>query len=61
MDENNSMELLKIDHFDPKQDRVMICGSIMTFELKTMFENFGSVEVLQSTRWFRNKKSFAEK
>ena len=63
IENNNLWSYLKIDHFDPKQDRVMICGSEdMTFELKTMFENFGSVEGSTKVQGgFVIEKAFAEK
>ena len=49
------MGLLKID-FDPKHDRVMICGSEdMTLELK-MFEDLGSIEGSTKFRWICNRK-----
>ena len=46
MDKNNNLwSYLKIEDFNPKHDRVMICGSEeMTFELKQMFEDLGSIE-----------------
>ena len=63
IENNNLWSYLKIDNFDPKQDRVMICGSEdMTFELKTMFENFGSVEGSTKVQGgFVIEKAFAEK
>ena len=63
IENNNLWSYLKIDRFDPKQDRVMICGSEdMTFELKTMFENFGSVEGSTKVQGgFVIEKAFAEK
>ena len=37
IDENKLTNYLNIENFDPKLDRVMICGSEdMTFDLKTL-------------------------
>ena len=49
--------------FDPKQDRVMICGSEdMTNELKNMFEKLGSEEGSTKVQGgFVIEKAFAEK
>ena len=60
---NKLWDYLKIDFFDPKHDRVMICGSEdMTFELKKMFEDLGSIEGSTKIQGgFVIEKAFAEK
>ena len=52
-----------MENFDPAQDRVMICGSEeMTYELKKIFEDFGSVEGSTKVQGgFVIEKAFAEK
>ena len=46
IDDNKLTNYLNIENFDPKLDRVMICGSEdMTFDLKKLFEKKGSSEV----------------
>ena len=63
IDENKLTNYLNIENFDPKLDRVMICGSEdMTFDLKTLFENKGSSEgSTQIQGGFVIEKAFAEK
>ena len=61
---NNTLwEAVKMENFDPAQDRVMICGSEeMTYELKKIFEDFGSVEGSTKVQGgFVIEKAFAEK
>ncbi len=52
-----------VDNFDPKVDRVMICGSEdMTFDLKKIFENLGSIEGSTKVQGgLVIEKAFAEK
>jgi len=52
-----------VEKFDPLQDRVMICGSeSMTFDLKKIFEDFGSQEGSTKVQGgFVIEKAFAEK
>ena len=54
---------LKIDEFNPEEDRVMICGSEeMTFEIKDIFEKLGSLEGSTKVQGgFVIEKAFAEK
>ena len=54
---------LKKKRFDPELDRVMICGSEeMTYELKEIFESFGSKEGSTKVQGgFVIEKAFAEK
>ena len=63
IDENKLTNYLNIENFDPKIDRVMICGSEdMTFDLKTLFEKKGSSEgSTQIQGGFVIEKAFAEK
>ena len=63
IDENKLTNYLNIENFDPKLDRVMICGSEdMTFDLKTLFEKKGSSEgSTQIQGGFVIEKAFAEK
>ena len=51
-----------LDDFDPKNDRVMICGSeSMTFEIKNIFETLGCIEgSTKSQGAFVIEKAFAE-
>ena len=61
---NNTLwEAVKKERFDPELDRVMICGSEdMTYELKEIFENFGSNEGSTKVQGgFVIEKAFAEK
>lgn len=60
---NKLWSYLKVEDFDPKLDRVMICGSEeMTFELKKMFEDLGSIEGSTKVQGgFVIEKAFAEK
>ncbi len=61
--ENKLWNEVGVDRFDPKQDRVMICGSEdMTNELKSMFEKLGSEEGSTKVQGgFVIEKAFAEK
>ncbi len=61
--ENKLTDYLKISNFDPKVDRVMICGSEdMTHDLKKLFEKKGSSEgSTQVQGGFVIEKAFAEK
>ncbi len=63
INENKLTNYLNIENFDPKLDRVMICGSEdMTFDLKTLFEKKGSSEgSTQIQGGFVIEKAFAEK
>ena len=63
IDENKLTNYLNIENFDPKLDRVMICGSeSMTFELKEMFQKLGSTEGSTKIQGgFVIEKAFAEK
>ena len=63
IDEDKLTKYLNIENFDPKLDRVMICGSEdMTFDLKTLFEKKGSTEgSTQKQGGFVIEKAFAEK
>ena len=63
IDENKLTNYLNIENFDPKLDRVMICGSEdMTFDLKKLFEKKGSSEgSTQIQGGFVIEKAFAEK
>tara|TARA_B100001027_G_C16173711_1_gene288187 strand:- start:77 stop:733 length:657 start_codon:yes stop_codon:yes gene_type:complete len=63
IDESKLTNYLNIENFDPKLDRVMICGSEdMTFDLKTLFEKKGSSEgSTQIQGGFVIEKAFAEK
>ncbi len=63
IDEDKLTKYLNIENFDPKLDRVMICGSEdMTFDLKTLFEKKGSSEgSTQIQGGFVIEKAFAEK
>ena len=63
IDDNKLTNYLNIENFDPKLDRVMICGSEdMTFDLKTLFEKKGSSEgSTQIQGGFVIEKAFAEK
>ena len=56
-------DAVKKEKFDPELDRVMICGSEeMTYELKEIFENFGSKEGSTKVQGgFVIEKAFAEK
>ena len=61
---NNTLwEAVKKERFDPELDRVMICGSEeMTYELKEIFESFGSKEGSTKVQGgFVIEKAFAEK
>ena len=61
---NNTLwEAVKKERFDPELDRVMICGSEeMTYELKEIFESFGSNEGSTKVQGgFVIEKAFAEK
>ena len=51
-----------LNDFDPKNDRVMICGSeSMTFEIKNIFETLGCIEgSTKSQGAFVIEKAFAE-
>lgn len=61
--ENRLWAQIGLDEFDPKLDRVMICGSEeMTFELKKIFENRGCKEGSTKEQGaFVIEKAFAEK
>tara|TARA_B100000989_G_C19509558_1_gene458257 strand:- start:1164 stop:1931 length:768 start_codon:yes stop_codon:yes gene_type:complete len=61
--ENKLWQELKLDKFDPKIDRVMICGSEeMTADLKGIFENLGCTEGSTKEQGsFVIEKAFAEK
>ena len=63
IDENKLTNYLNIENFDPKLDRVMICGSeSMTLELKEMFQKLGSTEGSTKIQGgFVIEKAFAEK
>ena len=63
IDDNKLTNYLNIENFDPKLDRVMICGSEdMTFDLKKLFEKKGSSEgSTQIQGGFVIEKAFAEK
>ncbi len=63
IEENKLWNEIEVDMFDPKQDRVMICGSEdMTNELKNMFEKLGSEEGSTKVQGgFVIEKAFAEK
>ena len=63
IDEDKLTNYLNIENFDPKLDRVMICGSEdMTFDLKKLFEKKGSSEgSTQIQGGFVIEKAFAEK
>ncbi|PPR38962.1 MAG: Ferredoxin--NADP reductase [Alphaproteobacteria bacterium MarineAlpha8_Bin1] len=63
IEENKLWNEIGVDKFDPKQDRVMICGSEdMTNELKKMFEELGSEEGSTKVQGgFVIEKAFAEK
>ena len=53
--ENKLWNEVGVDRFDPKQDRVMICGSEdMTNELKSMFEKLGSKKAAKE--WFVSRQ-----
>ena len=54
---------LQIEEFNPKEDRIMICGSEeMTFEIKGIFEKLGSLEGSTKVQGgFVIEKAFAEK
>ena len=56
-------ESVGVDTFDPKRDRVMICGSEdMTFDLKEIFEKLGSIEGSTKVQGgLVIEKAFAEK
>ena len=56
-------DAVKKERFDPELDRVMICGSEeMTYELKEIFESFGSKEGSTKVQGgFVIEKAFAEK
>ena len=61
---NNTLwEAVKKEKFNPELDRVMICGSEeMTYELKEIFESFGSKEGSTKVQGgFVIEKAFAEK
>ena len=60
---NNLWDAVKKERFDPELDRVMICGSEeMTYELKKIFESFGSKEGSTKVQGgFVIEKAFAEK
>ena len=59
----NLWDAVKKEKFDPELDRVMICGSEeMTYELKEIFESFGSNEGSTKVQGgFVIEKAFAEK
>ena len=59
----NLWDAVKKEKFDPELDRVMICGSEeMTYELKEIFESFGSKEGSTKVQGgFVIEKAFAEK
>ena len=59
----NLWDAVKKEKFDPELDRVMICGSEeMTYELKKIFESFGSKEGSTKVQGgFVIEKAFAEK
>ena len=59
----NLWDAVKKERFDPELDRVMICGSEeMTYELKEIFESFGSKEGSTKVQGgFVIEKAFAEK
>lgn len=61
--ENRLWAQIGLDEFDPKLDRVMICGSEeMTFELKKIFEDRGCKEGSTKEQGaFVIEKAFAEK
>ena len=54
---------LQVEEFNPKEDRIMICGSEeMTFEIKGIFEKLGSLEGSTKVQGgFVIEKAFAEK
>tara|TARA_A100001011_G_scaffold391381_2_gene476743 strand:- start:2152 stop:2841 length:690 start_codon:yes stop_codon:yes gene_type:complete len=54
---------IEVEEFNPKEDRIMICGSEeMTFEIKTIFEKLGSLEGSTKVQGgFVIEKAFAEK
>ncbi|MDC2965964.1 ferredoxin--NADP reductase [Alphaproteobacteria bacterium] len=54
---------LKVEEFNPEEDRIMICGSEeMTFEIKGIFEKLGSLEGSTKVQGgFVIEKAFAEK
>ena len=59
----NLWDAVKKEKFNPELDRVMICGSEeMTYELKEIFESFGSKEGSTKVQGgFVIEKAFAEK
>ena len=61
--ENKLWGHLSVEKFNPKEDRVMICGSeSMTYDLKKIFENLGSEEGSTKVQGgFVIEKAFAEK
>ena len=60
---NKLWKATKVEDFKPESDRVMICGSEdMTYELKKIFEDFGSNEGSTKVQGgFVIEKAFAEK
>jgi len=61
--DNRLWSAVNVENFDPKKDRVMICGSEdMTYELKEIFEGLGSIEGSTKVQGgFVIEKAFAEK
>tara|TARA_B100000579_G_C22580722_1_gene733370 strand:+ start:56 stop:823 length:768 start_codon:yes stop_codon:yes gene_type:complete len=61
--ENKLWSAIEIEEFNPKEDRIMICGSEeMTFEIKGIFEKLGSLEGSTKVQGgFVIEKAFAEK
>tara|TARA_B100000686_G_C16786504_1_gene975601 strand:+ start:2629 stop:3396 length:768 start_codon:yes stop_codon:yes gene_type:complete len=61
--ENKLWDAVNLESFNSKDDRVMICGSEdMTYELKKIFEDFGSKEGSTKIQGgFVIEKAFAEK
>ena len=63
LNEKKLWTALQVEEFNPKEDRIMICGSEeMTFEIKTFFEKLGSLEGYTKVQGgFVIEKAFAEK
>ena len=61
--EDKLWSAIEIEEFNPKEDRIMICGSEeMTFEIKGIFEKLGSLEGSTKVQGgFVIEKAFAEK
>ena len=63
INEKKLWNALQVEEFNPKEDRIMICGSEeMTFEIKGIFEKLGSSEGSTKVQGgFVIEKAFAEK